>query len=175
MRNLLDVARLEAGQLRPRLDWCDVGDICRAAIASTESQLRGHDVVLQLGSGLPWVRADFVLMEQVLVNLLANAAAHTPPGTRVELSVAVEGSEVVLSVTDSGPGIRPAELPRLFDRFYRAAGATPGGTGLGLSIVKGFTEACGGRVEVRSRPSGGAEFRVLLPRGEQPKVPRETA
>ena len=175
VRNLLDVARLEAGQIRARFDWCDVGDICRAAIASTEPQLRGHDVMLQLASGLPWVRVDFVLMEQVLVNLLANAAAHTPPGTRVALSVAVEGSEVVLSVADSGPGIRPTELPRLFDRFYRAAGATPGGTGLGLSIVKGFTEACGGRVEARNRPSGGAEFRVLLPRREPPKIPGEAA
>ena len=175
VRNLLDVARLEAGQIRPRLDWCDVGDICRAAIASTESQLRGYEVVLRLAPELPWVRVDFVLMEQVLVNLLANAAAHTPAGTRVEFSAIVDGDEVVLSVADSGPGIRPSELPRLFDRFYRAAGATPGGTGLGLSIVKGFTEACGGRVEARNRPSGGAEFRVLLPRGEPPKVPGENA
>lgn len=173
VRNLLDVARLEAGQLRARLDWCDVGDICRAALASTEAQLRGHRVELRLPTGLPLVKVDFVLLEQVLVNLLANAASHTPVGTQVELSAAVEGSQIVLAVADSGPGIPPWEFPQLFDRFYRATGASPGGTGLGLSIVKGFTEACEGRVEVGNRPAGGAVFRILLPRREAPKVPGE--
>ena len=173
IRNLLDVARLEAGQVRARMDWCDAGDICRAAMTSTESQLRGHSVVLQLAPSLPLVQVDFVLMEQVLVNLLSNAAAHTSPGTRVELSVSLEASHVVFTVADSGPGIPSSELPRVFDRFFRVPGSRPGGTGLGLSIVKGFVEACGGRVEVSNRAAGGAVFRVLLPRGEPPKMPGE--
>jgi two-component system sensor histidine kinase KdpD len=123
--------------------------------------------------GLPLVRADFVLMEQAVSNLLANAAVHTPPGTPVEVSARVVAGEVVVEVADHGPGLDPAELGRVFERFRRAANARPGGTGLGLSIVKGFAEACGGRVAASNRPGGGAVFRVFLPLGTQPPLPGE--
>lgn len=173
VRNLLDVARLEAGHIRPQLDWCDVTDLCHVAVKATAPQFREHLIRLNVPPGLPLVRADFVLLEQALVNLLANAATHTPAGTPVELSARVAGSELVLEVADRGPGLAEAELGRVFNRFHLAAHARPGGTGLGLSIVKGFTEACGGRAEAANRPGGGAVFTLRLPLGEPPKVPGE--
>jgi two-component system sensor histidine kinase KdpD len=114
---------------------------------------------------------DFVLMEQVLNNLLLNAAAYTPPGTRVELNVEVKGSHMVFTVSDHGPGLPPDALTRIFDKFYRAPTAPAGGTGLGLSIVKGFAEAQGGSVIAENRAGGGAVFTVTLPLGESPAIP----
>lgn len=175
VRNLLDVARLEAGHVRPQLDWCDVADVCHVAAKATAPQFRDHPIQLNIPPNLPLVRADFVLLEQALVNLLANAATHTPAGTPVELSASVAGPDLLLQVADRGPGLAEAELGRVFDRFFRAAHARPGGTGLGLSIVKGFTEACGGRAEAANRPGGGAVFTLRLPLGEPPKVPGEVA
>lgn len=175
VRNLLDVARLDAGQLRPKPDWCDVADLCQVAAKSAGPLLRAHPFQLQVQPGLPLVQGDFVLLEQAVVNLLANAAVHTPAGTPVELSARAASDAVVIEVADRGPGLVETDIPRLFDRFFRATHAPTGGTGLGLSIVKGFTEACGGRVEALNRPGGGAAFRLLLPAGKQPEPPEDAA
>jgi two-component system sensor histidine kinase KdpD len=172
--NLLDMTRLESGHLKPRLDWCDVSDLTSVALRRVEKELAKHVVTAGIPRGLPLVQMDFVLMEQVLVNLLLNAALHTPAGTRVHLSARVEGNEVLLSVADSGPGIPAEAMPHIFDKFYRAPNALAGGSGLGLSIVKGFVEGHGGRVEARNRPAGGAEFIVRLPLGEAPPPPIES-
>jgi two-component system sensor histidine kinase KdpD len=113
-------------------------------------------------------------MEQALNNLLLNAAAYTPEGTAVEISVAASPAELTLTVADHGPGLPPESLPHLFDKFYRAPGAPAGGTGLGLSIVKGFVEAHGGRVEARNREGGGAQFTIYLPVETNPNPGPET-
>jgi len=173
VRNLLDVARLEAGHVRPRLDWCDVADLCHVAAKATAPQFQGHPLQLHVPSDLPLVRADFVLLEQAVVNLLANAAAHTPPGTPVELSASVAGPDLLLQVADRGPGLADTEVSRVFDRFFQAGQACLGGIGLGLSIVKGFVEACGGRAEAANRPGGGSVFTLRLPLGEPPRPPGE--
>jgi two-component system sensor histidine kinase KdpD len=116
---------------------------------------------------------DFVLMQQVLTNLLLNAAVHTPPSTAVQVSAAVEANTLVLTVADNGPGLPPDALPLIFDKFYRAPTAPAGGTGLGLAIVKGFTEAQGGQVKAENRPSGGAVFTIRLPITKPPTVAPE--
>jgi two-component system sensor histidine kinase KdpD len=170
VRNLLDVARLESGRLQPQLDWCDPADLCRVSLASAGVARPVH---LAVPVGLPLVRTDFVLMEQVLVNLLANAATHTPVAAGITLSAWVAGDALEFSIADTGPGIPPADLGRIFDKFYRADAAHPGGTGLGLSIVKGFVEAVGGTVSVANRPAGGAVFTVRLPLADPPKIPAE--
>jgi two-component system sensor histidine kinase KdpD len=172
VRNLLDVARLESGRLQPQLDWCDPADLCRVSLASAGVARPVH---LAVPVGLPLVRTDFVLMEQVLVNLLANAATHTPVAAGITLSARVAGDALEFSVADTGPGIPSADLGRIFDKFYRADAAHPGGTGLGLSIVKGFVEAVGGTVSVANRPAGGAVFTVRLPLADAPKIPAEAA
>lgn len=175
VRNLLDVARLESGRLQPQLDWCDPADLCRVSLTSAGVAAGGRPVHLAVPAGLPLVRTDFVLMEQALVNLLANAATHTPATAGITLSARVAGDALELSVADTGPGIPPADLGRIFDKFYRADAAHPGGTGLGLSIVKGFVEAVGGTVSVANRPTGGAVFTVRLPLADAPKIPAEAA
>jgi two-component system sensor histidine kinase KdpD len=165
---LLDMTRLESGHMKLRLEWCDLADLVSVALRQLEKELARHPVTNHLPRGLPLVKIDFVLMEQVLVNLLLNASLHTPPGTRVQISAQVEAKEIALIVADTGPGVPAEALPHLFDKFYRAPGAAAGGSGLGLSIVKGFMDAHGGRVSAQNRPGGGAEFTLRLPLSEAP-------
>ncbi len=166
--NLLDMTRLESGHMKLRREWCDLADLVSVALRQLEKELARHVITNHLPPGLPLGRIDFVLMEQVLVNLLLNAALHTPPGTRVTISTEVGAKDIALIVADNGPGIAPEALPHLFDKFYRAPGAAAGGSGLGLSIVRGFVDAHGGQVSAQNRPGGGAEFTVRLPLQEAP-------
>jgi two-component system sensor histidine kinase KdpD len=114
------------------------------------------------------VRLDFSLIQHALANLLLNAATHTPAGTAIEVTAQRAEQDLVLSVADRGPGIAPANLPRIFDKFFRAPGAPAGGSGLGLTIVKGFVEAHGGSVSAENRPGGGAVFTIRLPQSAKP-------
>jgi two-component system sensor histidine kinase KdpD len=171
--NLLDVSRLEAGHLRPALDWHDLGDIAQAALKNVGDALAGHTVKTHIPSDLPPVKLDAALMVQVLSNLLANAARHTPPGTTVEISARIRSGQLVIEVADNGPGLPSGDPSRLFDRFQRGPNAVAGGTGLGLSLVKGFTEAQGGQAAAASRPGGGSIFTLTLPLAKVPPVPEE--
>jgi len=113
-----------------------------------------------------WVQADPQRLSQVVCNLLENALRYTPEGGWARLEVTTKGSEVTLSLSDSGPGIAPENLPRIFDRFYREReerSREGGGSGLGLAIVKTLLELMGGRVEARNVQGAGAQFRVSLP------------
>jgi two-component system sensor histidine kinase KdpD len=118
---------------------------------------------------------DFVLMQQVLTNLLLNAAVHTPPGTPVQVRAAIEDAALLLVVADRGSGLPSEVLPFIFDKFYRAPAAPAGGTGLGLAIVKGFVEAQGGRVHAENPPGGGAAFVIRMPFTKPPPVPVEAS
>ncbi len=168
--NLLNMTRLEAGHVQARLDWCDVADLIQVTLKETAKELAQHPVTVELAPGLPLVRMDFVLMQQALGNLLLNAALHAPEGTQVRVGAVVEDRTLKLSVADTGPGLSADALPRIFDKFYRAASAPTGGTGLGLSIVKGFVEAQGGRVSAENQAGGGALFTLRLPLSEPPPV-----
>jgi two-component system sensor histidine kinase KdpD len=163
------MTRLESGAVKPRLEWCDVADLVNVALRQNERELAGHPVNLSLPRPLPLVKMDFVLIEQVLNNLLLNAAAYTPPGTPVEVKAWAAPDAMAISVADRGPGLPPETLPHVFEKFYRVPGAPAGGTGLGLSIVKGLVEAHGGRAEARNRPGGGAEFTIYLPLQASPE------
>ena len=167
--NLLDMTRLESGNVKPRLDWCDAADLINVSLRQNERELSKHHIELSLPSPLPLVKMDFVLIEQALNNLLLNAAHYTPVGTTVEIRASAVAHQLTIAVADRGPGLPPESLPHVFEKFYRAPGAPAGGTGLGLSIVKGLVEAHGGRVEVRNRPGGGAEFSIHLPMVESPE------
>ena len=166
--NLLDMTRLESGQVKPRLEWSDVSDLIGVCVRRNEKELSRHKIVVSVERSLPLVKMDFVLMEQVLNNLLANAAIYTAVGTDIEIKAAIAAKKLLITVADRGPGLPPESLPHVFDKFYRAPGSPAGGTGLGLSIVKGFVEAHGGKVAVTNRPGGGAEFSVQLPVDETP-------
>jgi two-component system sensor histidine kinase KdpD len=160
---VLDITRLESGHVTPLLNECEVYDIVNTAVAETEKDLARHALSVDIVPGLPIIRTDFVFLQQALMNLLSNAAFHTPAGTPVSLRVWREDEYLFLQVADRGSGIDPQILPRVFDKFYRAPSAQTGGTGLGLSLVKGFVEALGGKVKADNRAGGGAEFTITLP------------
>lgn len=171
--NLLDLARLEHGNVRARTDWHDALDVVETTIRELGRELATHQVTIHAPSKpvLAWL--DFSLIQHALANLLRNAAVHTPPGTPIEVTVTSGDDEIVWSVSDRGPGIAPELLPRVFDKFVRAADAPPGGSGLGLAIARGFVEAHGGRLEAAAREGGGTVFTLRLPQPATPTLAEE--
>jgi two-component system sensor histidine kinase KdpD len=175
VQSLLSAARLQSGKLRPKMDWCDIRDIVRDAARNAQEVTVGHEVSNTIAPGLPLLKLDSVLMEQAVLNLLMNAATHTPNGSPIEIVVRMQDCVMLVEVADRGPGLPPEELDRIFDWFHRAPGARPGGTGLGLAIVKGFVEAQGGSVKAANRSGGGAVFTLALPADAVPHLPEEPA
>jgi two-component system sensor histidine kinase KdpD len=161
--NLLDMTRIEARVIEPKLDWCDVGELAHESVALAGEPLGAHAVVIEGADKLPMVKLDQALIEQALVNLLLNAAAWSPPGTEIVVRVRLEHDKLFLSVLDEGKGLSESDRAHIFEKFYRASDARPGGTGLGLSIVDGFVRAHGGTVRAANRDEGGAEFQIRLP------------
>ena len=166
--DLLDLARLEAGGGAFTTEDVSVGLIFARVLARHEHAARASGVHLDArGDQAILVRGDRLRLEQALQNLAANALRHTPVGGQVILGVARRDDAVVLSVQDSGAGIRPEHLPYVFDRFYKADESRteePGaGSGLGLSIVKAIVERHGGRISVRSSPAVETVFEIVLP------------
>jgi len=164
--NLLDMTRLESGAIELKLDLTDVGEVIGAALERTSVILAGHCVEVSLAPDLPMLRLDPILFEQVLFNLLDNAAKYAPVGSRIDLIARKEGDVVAIEVMDEGPGIPPDDLERIFDKFYRvqAQDRRRAGTGLGLAICRGFIEAQGGRIEARNRRDrSGAILTVRVP------------
>jgi two-component system sensor histidine kinase KdpD len=175
--NLLDLTRLEAGAIEPHAELFDIAEIVGAALNRASDVLAHHRVGVALTSGLPMLRVDGLLLEQALFNLLDNAAKYAPAGSRIEVHAGRDGADIVLQVCDEGPGIPPAELERVFDKFYRvqAQDRRRAGTGLGLAICRGFVEAQGGRIEAANRSDrDGAVLSVRLPVPE-PAAPAAAA
>jgi len=172
LENILQMSRLDAGVSKPSLQWHVLEEIVGSAIHRVGPGLAGHEVAVHLPGDLPLVRVDGLLLEQVLVNLLENAARHTPPGTRVTISAAVDGRVVRIAVTDDGPGFPEGDENRIFERFYRAAPSAEAGrgTGLGLAIARAIVESHGGTITAAHRPAGGSEFVIRLPIADE--VPR---
>lgn len=170
--NLLDMIRVESGALQVQREWEPLEEPVGVALIRLDERLRDHPVTVRLPPDLPLVPVDAVLIEQVFVNLLENAAKYTPPGTPVEISADVVDGAVRVEVADRGPGVPPGEEARVFDKFHRAPGTSAAsGIGLGLTICRGIVLAHGGRIWVENRPGGGALFRFTLPLGGGPPVP----
>ncbi len=161
--DLLTLNQVEAGTLRLDGEPLDLRAVVTDAMAAVHPLIRqkGQSLELDLPEPLP-IAGDPQRLEQVLVNLLANAHHHTPPGTRITITGRVIAGEVVLSVADTGPGIPPNELERIFHRFHRLTTAE-GGSGLGLAIAQRLVYLHHGRIWAESRPGAGATFRVALP------------
>jgi two-component system sensor histidine kinase KdpD len=166
--SILDLTRIRAGQVTPRLELVELSDIVDAALRRTQRTLAAHVVTVDLPSDLPMLRLDLFLMEHAIVNLLDNAAKYAPAGSSIRITAVTGGDEVQLEVSDAGEGIPPQDLERVFETFYRGTtDAKPAGTGLGLAIARAFIEASGGRIEAASSVQEcGATFRIHLPFSE---------
>ncbi|HUZ62877.1 MAG TPA: sensor histidine kinase KdpD [Acetobacteraceae bacterium] len=176
--NLLDMTRLEAGRVSPAAGLADLSDVVGAVLQRAEKILAHHRVQVDLQADLPMLDIDVVLFEQVLFNLLDNAAKYAPAASVITLRAWSGAKRVRLEVMDEGEGIPPADLERIFDKFYRARAADHrrAGTGLGLAICRGFMEAMGGTVMAANRTDrAGAVFTLALPIPAQAELPPETA
>jgi len=169
--NLLDMMRVESGALQVQKEWQLLSDVVGVALLRTEDQLREHPVTTSIPQDLPLVPIDEILLEQVFVNLLENAAQHTPAGTAVDIGAEARPDEVIAWVADRGPGLPGGEEERVFEKFHRGTAAPGAGVGLGLAICRGIVAAHGGRIWAESRPGGGAIFRFTIPiAGTPPEV-----
>jgi two-component system sensor histidine kinase KdpD len=173
--NLLDMTRLEAGGLEPKKEWTPLEEVIGAALARSEPLLRGRAVRVDVPQSLPLVPIDGVLVEQVLLNLIENAAKYTPKESPLEIAAFAEPGRVAVEVRDRGPGISDEMKEAIFEKFVRGrTPGQPGGTGLGLAIARGIALAHGGAISVSSREGGGAAFRLTVPiEGTPPAIERE--
>ena len=140
--NLLDMTRLDAGAITPKREAVEVGDLVSTSLRRAGPLLKGHTVSSSVPPGLPSLPLDFVLAEQVLFNLLDNAAKYSPDGGQIEIEARRAGERVEIVVRDEGPGIPAEALDRIFEKFYRADAGDRrrAGTGLGLAIARGFVD-----------------------------------
>ncbi|MET0351473.1 MAG: DUF4118 domain-containing protein [Rhizobacter sp.] len=169
--NLLDMARLQSGQVHLRRQWVPLEESVGGAIRALQGLLPPGRVRVRLPDDLPLVHLDAALFERVLCNLLENAVKYTPAGTPIEIGAAVAGDHVRVFVDDHGHGLPPQREEAVFEMFERGRkeGATPG-VGLGLAICRAIVEAHGGSIRGETRAGGGARFTIDLPRGDPPSL-----
>jgi len=164
INNLLDMTRLESGGLQLKKDWHSIQELIGAALHRLDNRLRGRDVKVCMPEDLPMIPMDDVAIEQVLINILDNAAEYTPAGTPIEITAAASADSVTIDIADHGPGLPPENPNRVFEKFYRGPAAkNRRGIGLGLAICQGIIHAHGGTISAINRAGGGAVFRMTLP------------
>ena len=163
--NLLDVSSLESGAVKLNKELYFIEELIGSALMRVESKLADHKVITNIEHGLPLLRMDGLLIEQVLINLLENAADYTPPGTTVAISAITIKPDIHVIVADNGPGIPKGDEERIFDKFYAGAGRSGAGGGLGLAICRGIIHAHGGKIWAQNAPESeeGAIFTFTLP------------
>ena len=167
VRNMLDLGRIEGGALHPSLELYDLADIIEPVVERIRPMLAPSDLEVAVAQNLPAVRADGMFVDQILTNLLENAARYAA-GRRIRVSARqARVGRVDLVVEDAGPGVPAAALPHLFERFYRAprrqGSRVEGGSGIGLAVVRGLAEAMGGSADARQSSLGGLAVVVRLP------------
>ena len=162
--NLLEMTRLENGQVKLRLEWCSLEEIVASVVDLLEAPLAGRELKVNVAPDLPLIEAEAQLLAQALQNLIENALKYTPAGSPIEVRAELAGGQLRLLVLDEGPGLPHGEEARVFEKFYRGdEGGSRRGVGLGLAIVKSIVEAHGGHVSASNRPGHGAQFEILLP------------
>jgi two-component system sensor histidine kinase KdpD len=169
--NLLDMARIQSGEVRLRLDWQSIEELIGGAVKHAHGALGQRPLSIQIEPGVSLVECDAVLIERVLANLLENAGKYTPAQTPVEIRVRAADGELQVSVRDHGPGVAPGQEELIFEKFTRgsAESATPG-VGLGLAICRAIVEAHRGRIGVTATAPHGATFTFSLPLGAPPAI-----
>jgi two-component system phosphate regulon sensor histidine kinase PhoR len=166
---LLDLARLESGRVTLRLEPLRPDDVLSVALERLRSQVAraGLSLVSEIPADLPAMSADRARIEQVMLNLVHNAIKFTPSGGRITVSARADRASIVVTVADTGVGVAEEEMPRLFERFYKADRArSSNGTGLGLAIAKHIVQVHGGVIWAESKPGEGARFFFSVPRAD---------
>lgn len=171
VNNLLDMGRLQSGEIKLNKQWQPLEEIVGAAVVATSNLLKGHIVTIDLSTELPLLEFDAVLIERVLFNLLENAQKYTPPGSRVEIAANVNSDCAEISIEDNGPGLAAGMEEQIFEKFTRGqTETTTPGVGLGLAICRAIVNAHRGRIWVERGLLGGARFVFTLPLGNPPAI-----
>jgi two-component system sensor histidine kinase KdpD len=164
INNLLQITRLEEGQVQLQRNGCSLEDIIQTALTRLEKKLNLKPCQVQLSPNLPLISCDKVLIEQVFVNLIENAIEYSPPDTPIEIAASVVGTDVLVSVGDRGPGIVTTDIQKVFETFYRGEKSRQdSGSGLGLSVSQSILKSHGGKIWAENRVDGGAIFYFTLP------------
>jgi two-component system sensor histidine kinase KdpD len=166
--NLLDMTRLDSGEVVLKKDWVPVEEVISSALTRLEAQLAARTVNVSISDDTPLVLVDPVLLEQLFVNLLENAVKYTPSSSAIEIRAQRLDEAVRIAVADSGPGLEPGTEEKVFDKFVRGAQPGGAGAGLGLAICRGIAQAHGGSIRAQNRNPTGLEFTLVLPIGGQP-------
>ncbi len=162
IRNVLNLTRLESGSISVKKEWQPLEEIIGAVLNRLSERLHGRPLEVKIPPDMPLIPFDTLLMEQVFSNLMENALRHTPPGTAVEITVKPGKSEVLVEISDNGPGIPEHEKETIFRKFTRSTN-TRMGAGIGLSICRAIIEAHGGKIWVENLPGKGAAFKFIIP------------
>jgi two-component system sensor histidine kinase KdpD len=166
VQNLLEMARIEAGELKLSREWGSISEIFSNVLERAAPATSSHTIRVVLDEQMPLVSLDPRLIAEALTNLVENAAKYSPPGTEIVLKGKIDGGKLTISVKDQGEGIGPDERERVFDKFYRGArqrSHTGEGTGMGLAIARGIIEAHAGSIWVESAPGQGSTFSCAIP------------
>ncbi len=168
LSNLLDMTRLESGELTLKREWLPIEEPIGGALVRLEKKLGLRTVTTTIAGEVPLLHGDPVLMEQLLYNLLENATKYTPPDSPIEIRARAEEDRLIVEIADRGPGLRPGDEERVFERFYRGNAREGAGVGLGLPICRAIATVHGGTLTAANREGGGAVFTLCVPRGESP-------
>jgi two-component system, OmpR family, sensor histidine kinase KdpD len=175
VENLLDMSRISSGALKVKEELFEIGDFVDSTLSRSRSLFKKHRLELKSAREEMFVKGDDRLLEHVLINLLANAAAYSPEGSLIQVIVERVDTKARISVIDEGRGLEESDLEKIFERFYRAAGTPTGGTGLGLSIAKSLVEAQRGEITANNRADrSGCIFQIKFPLANFPKAGIET-
>jgi len=175
VNNLLDMARLQSGEVRLNRQWCLLEEIVESSLRAVKNSLIHHKISVRLAENLPLLEIDAVLMERVFCNLLENAAKYTPENSEIEIGASTADNDVTVWVEDNGPGLPRGKEEEIFKKFERGQkeNATPG-VGLGLAICRAIIEAHGGSIHAENKSTRGARFVFTLPKGNPPIIEPET-
>jgi len=163
VENLLNISRLESGHIKPKNDWCDVIELVYDVVKRVEENNPGRKIHISINQSLPLCSLDKGMLDQIIYNLLNNAAIHTESNSRIDISVTCPVDILSIIVEDTGKGFAGVEAKDVFDKFSRSKDLKASSSGLGLSIVKGFTEAMSGNVELEKTNSYGSRFVISIP------------
>lgn len=171
VENLLNISRLESGHIRPKNDWCDIVELVYDVVKRVEENSTRRKINISINQNLPLCSVDKGMLDQVIYNLLNNAAIHTDPSCKIEISASCHADLLEIQIDDTGKGFTDINSKDVFDKFSRTKNPGTSGSGLGLSIVRGFTEALGGTVQLENMKGRGASFLISVPvKTNHPKI-----